>query len=402
MALIVAPTRELAMQISSVLETITKTIAGSRNCRISVVSIVGGLSEQKQRRQLMEVHKRPIHVIVATPGRLCELMQDDEITVFQDMSRIRYLVVDEVDRIMEEGHFSELSRIFSRIRDHENIVSSGKTPEEVARQLRIGTLYEDDDDRRHKLQQQRRQGEDDDADDLMADDEIDLGPPPPDMEAVQKAYVEGMLEGELGDEAEDGDDEDSAYPDPLSKIKYDGEEDDDDDEQDEDEDFDLEPLESSAPYVPCRQTLLYSATATHRLTLTEEKKLKKNKHKLKDIGEGAVRKLPFHIQELLALVAIKKNTQVVNVSKVGGDVDGDASVEAGLDDESFATLPKTLTQYELRIPVEEKDVLIYYYLIKVSDWLAGKHRFTNITIPLSRILLLLRYLIECRQDSCVC
>ncbi len=37
------------------------------------------------------------------------------------MSSVKFLVVDEADRIMEEGHFSELHKVFSRIRSHEEI-----------------------------------------------------------------------------------------------------------------------------------------------------------------------------------------------------------------------------------------------------------------------------------------
>ena len=52
---------------------------------------------------------RPVHVLVATPGRLCELITDDSIPMFRDMSGIRFLIVDEADRIVEEGHFPEVS-----------------------------------------------------------------------------------------------------------------------------------------------------------------------------------------------------------------------------------------------------------------------------------------------------
>ena len=51
---------------------------------------------------------RPVHVLVATPGRLCELITDDSIPMFRDMSGIRFLIVDEADRIVEEGHFPEV------------------------------------------------------------------------------------------------------------------------------------------------------------------------------------------------------------------------------------------------------------------------------------------------------
>ena len=77
--------------------------------------VVGGLSEQKQRRQLANSHKRPIHVLVGTPGRLCELMHDDTLLAFQDLSRVRFLVVDEVDRVMEVCYYVYLNILKKRV-----------------------------------------------------------------------------------------------------------------------------------------------------------------------------------------------------------------------------------------------------------------------------------------------
>jgi superfamily II DNA/RNA helicase len=144
MALIIAPTRELVMQISTVIATITKEF-NDFNCRINVVSIIGGMSEQKQKRLLNNTHKKPVHIIVATPGRLNEIIQSDDIEIFNDMSRYRYLVIDEVDRIMEEGHFPELNALFHRIRKHETICDNGEDVYEVLERERLGT-FEDEND----------------------------------------------------------------------------------------------------------------------------------------------------------------------------------------------------------------------------------------------------------------
>lgn len=76
-ALVIAPTRELALQVS---EHITR-IAPPRTAeqirkhappRVSVVTVVGGMSSQKQTRQL----ERGVDIIVATPGRLWELLSE--------------------------------------------------------------------------------------------------------------------------------------------------------------------------------------------------------------------------------------------------------------------------------------------------------------------------------------
>ena len=49
-----------------------------------------------------------------------ELIEDDTITAFQDLSELRFLVVDEADRIMEEGHFSEVGRRRVRVSESES------------------------------------------------------------------------------------------------------------------------------------------------------------------------------------------------------------------------------------------------------------------------------------------
>ena len=108
-SLIIAPTRELARQISTVLTDVS-TQFREYDFRIEIVTIVGGMSEHKQRRQLCGL-TRPTHIVVATPGRLSQLLQDEEILAFQDMSGLRFLVVDEADRIMEDGHYAEVNCI---------------------------------------------------------------------------------------------------------------------------------------------------------------------------------------------------------------------------------------------------------------------------------------------------
>jgi ATP-dependent RNA helicase DDX24/MAK5 len=88
--IIIAPTRELALQITKVCKDICECFQSYKS--VTVVSIVGGMSEQKQRR-LLGLHGKPPDIIVGTPGRLCEMIQDEEITIFQDMSRYVYELI---------------------------------------------------------------------------------------------------------------------------------------------------------------------------------------------------------------------------------------------------------------------------------------------------------------------
>ena len=98
----------LAFTISSVFKEVCGPFRVKR--KVEVVTVVGGMSEQKQRRLLCggTSNRKPVHVLVATPGRLCELIQDGEIPMFADLSGLRFLIVDEADRIVEDGHFAEV------------------------------------------------------------------------------------------------------------------------------------------------------------------------------------------------------------------------------------------------------------------------------------------------------
>jgi len=63
---------------------------------------------------------KPVHIVVATPGRLSELLDDDDVLSFRDMSRLEFLVVDEADRMMEDGHFPEVSVVVDRYDDEDD------------------------------------------------------------------------------------------------------------------------------------------------------------------------------------------------------------------------------------------------------------------------------------------
>lgn len=78
---------------------------------MQVVAIIGGLAEQKQERLL----NRNPNIIVATPGRLWEYVSENAGDLQAKLSSIKFLVFDEVDRMLERGHFRETTQILSRI-----------------------------------------------------------------------------------------------------------------------------------------------------------------------------------------------------------------------------------------------------------------------------------------------
>ncbi|ORX90635.1 P-loop containing nucleoside triphosphate hydrolase protein [Basidiobolus meristosporus CBS 931.73] len=101
-ALILTPTRELAIQVTDHLKSI------SQFCKTRIIPIVGGMSIQKQTRLM---HQTP-DIIVATPGRLWELCSENDIFA-ANLKKIKFLVLDEADRMLEPGHFKELNYILN-------------------------------------------------------------------------------------------------------------------------------------------------------------------------------------------------------------------------------------------------------------------------------------------------
>ncbi|KAL3826311.1 hypothetical protein ACHAXA_004629 [Cyclostephanos tholiformis] len=111
-ALILTPTRELAMQVASELTRVCQ--GGDERRTIVIGTIVGGFAEAKQRRILEK--DRP-SVLVATPGRLWEMMSSKEYTHLNDLSQLSFLVIDEADRMIKQGSFPQLKQIFDRERE---------------------------------------------------------------------------------------------------------------------------------------------------------------------------------------------------------------------------------------------------------------------------------------------
>jgi ATP-dependent RNA helicase RhlE len=100
-ALILTPTRELAAQIGQSLETYGKDLD------LYHTVIFGGVSEKSQIEEL----KRGVDILVATPGRLLDLMQRR----FVDLSKIEIFVLDEADRMLDMGFIHDVRRVVSAL-----------------------------------------------------------------------------------------------------------------------------------------------------------------------------------------------------------------------------------------------------------------------------------------------
>ena len=97
LGLILAPTRELVVQISENISAI------GRFTKVRHTTIFGGVGQRPQVAALV----KGIHVIVATPGRLLDLIHQD----YCDLSKLRFFVLDEADRMLDMGFMPDVQRI---------------------------------------------------------------------------------------------------------------------------------------------------------------------------------------------------------------------------------------------------------------------------------------------------
>lgn len=97
-ALILAPTRELAIQIENDAKDLVKYSG------LNVVTLVGGVDFDKQKKQL---NQNFVDIMVATPGRLIDFTEQKEVWLDQ----IEFLVIDEADRLLDMGFIPSVKRI---------------------------------------------------------------------------------------------------------------------------------------------------------------------------------------------------------------------------------------------------------------------------------------------------
>ncbi|XP_069807174.1 ATP-dependent RNA helicase DDX24 [Dendropsophus ebraccatus] len=106
LGLVVTPTRELAVQVRHHIDAV------ARFTGIKTAIVVGGMAPQKQQRVL---HRRP-EIVIATPGRLWEMIKEKHPHLC-NLRQLRCLVIDEADRMVEKGHYAELSQLLEMLSD---------------------------------------------------------------------------------------------------------------------------------------------------------------------------------------------------------------------------------------------------------------------------------------------
>jgi ATP-dependent RNA helicase RhlE len=119
-ALILAPTRELAVQIEDTLVGLTY------HAPVTTAPVFGGVEMGPQERAL----RAGVDIVVATPGRLMDHMRHDAV----DLLRVQVLVLDEADRMMDMGFWPDVQRILAALPpDRQTLLFSATLPGEILR-----------------------------------------------------------------------------------------------------------------------------------------------------------------------------------------------------------------------------------------------------------------------------
>jgi ATP-dependent RNA helicase RhlE len=100
-ALILTPTRELAIQIKDSIQTYGKGL------KISNTVVFGGVGQNPQ----VEAILRGVDILIATPGRLLDLMNQGHI----NLSQVKYFVLDEADRMLDMGFLNDVKKVIAKI-----------------------------------------------------------------------------------------------------------------------------------------------------------------------------------------------------------------------------------------------------------------------------------------------
>jgi ATP-dependent RNA helicase RhlE len=121
--LILTPTRELALQISDNIQ------AYSQYTDLHCSAIIGGVSQKVQERSL----KQEADIIIATPGRLIDLMNQKRI----DLQYVKILVLDEADRMLDMGFIHDVKKIISKMPSkRQTLFFSATMPPEISKMVK--------------------------------------------------------------------------------------------------------------------------------------------------------------------------------------------------------------------------------------------------------------------------
>ena len=131
-ALVVAPTRELAIQIHDTIASLGQPF------NIRSVAVFGGVDKSGQIKALQQAKKKSkdaavtTRIVVGTPGRILDLVNDGVL----DLSEVHYLVLDEADRMLDKGFENDIRKIIGFAKqgaERQTLMFSATWPDAVRR-----------------------------------------------------------------------------------------------------------------------------------------------------------------------------------------------------------------------------------------------------------------------------
>ncbi|KAK1313235.1 DEAD-box ATP-dependent RNA helicase 35 [Acorus calamus] len=122
--LVVCPSRELARQTYEVVEEFLEVLRGSGGPEIRPLLCIGGVDMRSQ----LEVVKKGVHIVVATPGRLKDLLAKKKMS----LDNCRYLTLDEADRLVDLGFEDDIREVFDHFKaQRQTLLFSATMPKKI-------------------------------------------------------------------------------------------------------------------------------------------------------------------------------------------------------------------------------------------------------------------------------
>ncbi|KAA0160551.1 hypothetical protein FNF31_04260 [Cafeteria roenbergensis] len=163
--LILAPTRELASQIEDVAQRLCQPFPW-----LVVGSVTGGEKRKSEKARL----RKGVTILVATPGRLVDHLEKTRAMTFGGLTRLKWLVMDEADRLLDLGFESQVKAVLDAIEEAKRHAEMRRLQEESAAAEPDSSDDEeedDDDEQEHDEEEEEEEEEGGDADDDEDEDD---------------------------------------------------------------------------------------------------------------------------------------------------------------------------------------------------------------------------------------
>ncbi|EFJ32576.1 hypothetical protein SELMODRAFT_230807 [Selaginella moellendorffii] len=122
--LILCPSRELAKQTFDVIEEFVSMVNSSRCCHLRAMLCIGGTGMRSQ----LEAIRRGVHIVVATPGRLNDMLEKKKM----NLERCKYLTLDEADRLCDSGFEDDIRKVMDHLKfQRQTLLFSATMPRKI-------------------------------------------------------------------------------------------------------------------------------------------------------------------------------------------------------------------------------------------------------------------------------